>query len=81
MHVPLASEFDYYIRNREKLCGEHEGEYVVIKGGTVLDFFPDQAAAIRETARTHELGTFLVQKCDPDPKSTVFTHGSRYRFE
>ena len=40
MHVPLASEFDYYIRNREKLCGEHEGEYVVIKGGTVLDFFP-----------------------------------------
>lgn len=81
MRVPLASEFDYYISNREKLCKEHEGEYVVIKGGAVLDFFPDQATAIRETIRTHELGTFLVQKCDPDPQSTIVTYRSRYRFE
>ena len=76
----LTAEFEYYLEHQSELAEKYEGKYIVIKGKKVIGEYEDQIEAIEFTAREHELGTFLVQKCDPDPESTIQTFHSRVYF-
>jgi hypothetical protein len=63
--VALEQEFAYYRAHQSELVAEHEGQFVVIKGETVLGFYPTYEAAYVETVREHEAGTFLIQQVRP----------------
>ena len=76
----LEAEFQYYLDNQTELAKKYEGKYIVIKNQQVLGAYEDQIEAIQETAKEHEVGTFLVQECDPDPESTVEIYHSRVHF-
>ena len=62
MSSPLQEEFQYYLSHQEEIVAEYDGKYVVIKGGVVVGVYDDELTAVMETQKSHELGTFLVQK-------------------
>lgn len=67
----LESEFDFFLKNQKALVEKYRGKYIVVKGKKVLGSYSDLTSAINETSKTEELGTFLVQKCEPG--NAVFT--------
>ncbi len=73
----LDREFQYYLAHREQLAERYQGRYLAIKDGNVLGDYVTVTEAVRETAKTYRLGTFLVQLCDLDPASTTSTFHSR----
>ncbi len=76
----LRDEFEYYLEHQSVLAERYNGKFIVIKNQEVLGEYDDQMDAINVTAQEHDLGTFLVQKCDPDPESTMQTFHSRAYF-
>ena len=65
----LHREFEYYLQNQKELAQKYNGKVLVIKGQTVIGVFESELEAVQQTSEKHELGTFLVQKCDPTPAS------------
>ena len=62
MNIPLKKEFDFFIENQEKLVEEYNNRVISIKDGKVIGDFLTEWEAFKETSKTHEAGTFLVQK-------------------
>lgn len=77
MASPLEKEFNYYIAHQDELVKAHRGKYVVIKNQDVIGVYDTDLEAIQETSKTHELGTFLVQRCEPGTESYTQTYHSR----
>jgi hypothetical protein len=77
---PLEKEFQFYLDHQDDLVKQHEGRVVVIKGQKVLSVYDDEAAAILETEKTEELGTFLVQRCTPGDDAYTNRFHSRVSF-
>lgn len=77
---PLKREFEYYLANQTELVKKYNGKYIVIKNLAVIGAYDDEATAIGETTKTHELGTFLVQKVEPGQGAYTQTFHSRVAF-
>ncbi len=58
----------------------YNGKFIVIKDCKVMGSYDSELDAVKETAKKHELGTFLVQKCDPGTDSYTQTYHSRVVF-
>jgi hypothetical protein len=80
MDSPLIREFDYYLAHQDELVRQYNGRFIVIKDHAVLGSYDDQLQAITETAKNHEIGTFLVQKVEPGPGAYTQTFHSRVTF-
>lgn len=80
MESPLRQEFDYYLANQAELVKKYDGKFVVIKNRAVIGVYDDQATAVSETIKAHELGTFLVQKVEPGSEAHTQTFHSRVTF-
>jgi len=76
----LEKEFKYYLEHQGKLIKEYNGKFVVIKNCEVIGVFDSELEAVEKTAEKHELGTFLVQKCEPGNESYTHTYHSRVVF-
>jgi hypothetical protein len=77
MDSPLTREFEFYLAHQDELVKKHNGKFVVIKGEQVIGVFDDQARAVADTSKAHELGTFLVQKVEPGEQAYTQTFHSR----
>ena len=73
-------EFNYYLEHQDEIVKEHNGKFVVIKENEVLGAFDSEVEAINKTLEEHDLGTFLVQKCEPGKASFTQTYHSRVVF-
>ena len=73
----LKKEFNYYLEHKDELVEKYNGKFVVIKDCNVIGAFDSELEAIEKTAETYELGTFLVQKCEPGSESYTQTYHSR----
>lgn len=80
MRSPLKQSFEYYLAHQAELVQAYNGKYVVIKGDQVIGSYATQAEAIAETQKTHELGTFLVQKVEPGDAAYSQSFHSRVSF-
>jgi hypothetical protein len=67
----LEKEFKYFQDHRNELAREHEGKFVVIKDESVIAFYDSELQAYTETKKSHEPGTFLIQKCLPGENPDV----------
>ena len=76
----LKNEFDYYVKNQDELVKKYNGRFLVIKDSQVIGDYDDELEAIKKTMEKHELGTFLVQKCEPGNESYSQTFHSRVVF-
>ncbi len=73
----LEKEFNYYLEHQDELVEKYNGKFVVIKDCNVIGAFDSELEAINTTSEQYELGTFLVQKCEPGSESYTQTYHSR----
>ena len=74
----LKKEFEFYLAHQDELAKAYNGKIIVIKDGAVLGAYDSDLEAIAETTeKGHELGTFLVQLCSPNPNTYRQTFHSR----
>ena len=73
----LEKEFKYYIDHQAELVEKYNGKFVVIKDCKVIGAFDSELESINTTSEQYELGTFLVQKCEPGSESYTQTYHSR----
>ncbi len=73
----LEKEFKYYIDHQAELVEKYNGKFIVVKDCKVIGAFDSELEAINTTSEQHELGTFLVQKCEPGSESYTQTYHSR----
>ena len=76
---PLAKEFQFYLDNQEQLVEQYNGRIIVIKEGAVLGDYEPDATAISVTRKSHEMGTFLVQRVSDGNEAYTQTFHSRVR--
>ena len=76
----LKKEFQYYLEHQNELVKQYNGKYIVIKGNEVIGAYDSELEAVTETSQQHELGTFLVQKCELGTSSYTQTYHSRAIF-
>jgi len=60
----LESELKYYLKYQDELVKQYTGKYIVIKNHEVIGNYDNELEAVKKSAKEHELGTFLVQKCE-----------------
>ncbi len=78
--MTLEKEFRFYIENQDEMVKQYDGKVIVIKEGLVLGAYDDELTAVTETKKTHELGTFLVQRVSPGDAAYTQTFHSRVAF-
>lgn len=81
MAKPLEREFNYYLKNQDDLVKRYNGKFVVIKGEEVIGAYHDELEAVTKTSEKHEIGTFLVQKCEPGTESYTQVFHSLVAFD
>lgn len=59
-------DFRWYIDNFDMLFDVYGNSYIAIKNEKVLGSYSSYAEGVRETSKTEELGSFIVQKCGKD---------------
>lgn len=79
-YASLKKEFEFYLKNQDKFVEKYNGKYIVIKNQEVIGVFESEIEAVEQTSVNHELGTFLVQKCEPGKESYTQTYHSRVVF-
>ncbi len=77
MDKPLEKEFEYYLQHQDELIKKYNGKFIVIRNNAVLGEYESELEAVEETSKQYELGTFLVQKCEPGSESYTYTFHSR----
>jgi hypothetical protein len=80
MVQPLEVEFRYYLEHQDELVKKYDGRFVVIKDKQVIGVFDSELEAIEKTSEKHDLGTFLVQKCESGSGGYTQTYHSRVAF-
>ena len=80
MTEQLKKEFQYYLEHQNELVKQYNGKFIVIKDNEVIGAYDSELEAVTETSKQHELGTFLVQKCEPGTSSYTQTYHSRAIF-
>ncbi len=80
MDKRLEKEFTYYIEHQDELVEKYNGKYIVIKNCEVIGSYNSILKAVKETSKTHKLGTFIVQKCEPGKEGYTQTFHSRVSF-
>ena len=57
------TNFSFFKRNIEELCRSYYGKYLSIKNESILGAYDSFDQAYTETAKSEELGTFLIMHC------------------
>ena len=76
----LEKEFKFYLDHQDEMVEKYDGKVIVIKDEDVLGTYDSELAAVTETRKIHELGTFLVQKVSPGTGDISQTFHSRVAF-
>lgn len=76
----LDKELQYYIENQTELVQNYQGKFLVIKNQAVIGIYNAEIEAYSETVKEHELGTFLIQECQPGDENYTQTFRTRVIF-
>lgn len=77
----LKKDFEYYLKNQDKLVEEFNGTVLIIKNCQVIGNYDTEIEALKAMKGLHELGTYLIQKCSPGDKDYTMKFHSRVYFE
>ena len=76
MNDELKKAFEFYLANQDEMVQKYCGKVIAIKSGKVLGAYDDELAAIKETKKTYELGTFIVQRVSEGDEAYTVTINS-----
>ena len=62
----LKTDYDYFVKNKDKFLTDYPDKFLVIKNKEIIGVYDDQIEAFTETTRGHKQGTFIVQHCLPN---------------
>ena len=67
----FADALKYYRVHQDEIVEKYNGQVVAIKDDKILGAYEDLLTACLETEKTHEPGTFLLQRVSPDREPRV----------
>lgn len=73
----LKREFEYFLEHQKEFADKYDGKFIVIKNQGVIGVYDSEIEAVEVTSKTEQLGTFLVQKCEPGDASFTQNFHSR----
>lgn len=73
----LKDEFEYYIAHQDELVSQYNGKYLVIMDKQVQGAYDNELDAYRAASEKYELGSFLIQHCEPGDEAYSQTFYSR----
>ena len=73
----LEKEFQYYVNHQDELVRKYNGKILVIKDQKVIGVFENEIDAIQAVSKDHEIGTFLVHRCEPGEQNYTMSFHSR----
>ncbi len=76
----LSKEFQYYLDHQDELVKKYNGKFIVVRDCSVIGAYDSELEAIEKTSEQYEIGTFLVQKCEPGNNGYSQTYQSRVIF-
>lgn len=62
MHQDQLRAFEWYLANQDVLVEKYDGKVLAIREGEVLGVYGTELAAVTETRKRYEQGTFIVQR-------------------
>ena len=80
MGTALMDEFEFYLANQDDVVQRYNGKIIALKDRQLLGAYDSELEAITELQKTHELGTFLIQRVSPGNEAYTATFHSRVRF-
>ena len=80
MDKNLEKEFQYYLDHQKELVEKYNGKFLAIKECVVVGVYDTELEAVEKASEKYEVGTFLVQKCEPGKESYTQTYHSRVCF-
>lgn len=80
MAEQLKKEFEYYLEHQDELVKQYNGKFIVMKDCQIRGAYDSEIEAVEKASKEFELGTFLVQKCEPGTESYTETYHSRVAF-
>jgi hypothetical protein len=69
-------EFEFFKANQKKLVAKYRGRYLVIVGETVVGAYDSPLEAYIAAQENYELGSFMIQACQPGPSAYTVTIAS-----
>jgi len=78
--MALETEFQYYVQNQQKLVEKYAGKVLAIKNEEVLGVFDSESEAVKSLSDKHELGSYLLQRCQQGDESYTRAFHSRVVF-
>lgn len=76
----LEKEFKYYVDHQDELVKKYNGKFLVIKDEKVMQACDTMDKAYDWGIANYELGTFLIQLCNPGKNSYTQEFHSRAVF-
>lgn len=76
----LKDEFKYYLENQSFFVEKYNGKVIVLKDKKLLGVYENEETALHETKKSHEIGTFLIQRCSEGTDAYTQTFHSRVAF-
>ena len=62
----MREDFEWFMQHYEQFQGEYGNAFLAIKDKRVIGVYDSYGQGVRETQKTEELGTFIVQECRKD---------------
>ncbi len=66
MSKGLEKNYDFFLKNKDKFLKEYPGKFLVIKNQEVIGVYDEEIAALSETSKEHQQGSFIIQECTPE---------------
>jgi hypothetical protein len=73
----LKQEFEYFLEHQKEFAEKYNGKFIVIKNRQVIGIYDSEIEAVEESCKKEQMGTFLIQKCEPGDASFTQTFHSR----
>lgn len=62
----MSEDFAWFKEHYKEFQDKYGDSFIVIKNKKILGIYNSYGTGVKETAKTEQLGTFIVQKCSPD---------------
>lgn len=69
----LIDELNFFKENQDDLVNSFKGKILVIKGREIIGVYKDTIEAYKEAIKENELGSFMLQPCEPGPEAYTVT--------
>lgn len=69
----FQTELQYFIDHQDALVAQFPGQVLAIQGQQILGAYHTALEAYLETQKTHPLGTFMLQPCEPGHEAYTVT--------